>query len=138
MLPSTGTNAFVRLPPTPPDLFDSLDKAADEEVTSLALHVLKTERDALSNLHDLYLTDQAAQKGLNQAVNALSRSSSRGGRVIVSGVGKSGKIGQKLVATLNSLAIKSAFLRPTDALHGDLGMIGPVSVVRGETFSMSH
>ncbi|KAL8958464.1 MAG: hypothetical protein Q9193_004488 [Seirophora villosa] len=117
--------SFVRLPPTPPDLLDGLDKDVDNENIQVALHVLRVERDTLSNLHDLYLSDRAAQRSFNLAVNALDRTWSRGGRVIVSGVGKSGKIGKKFVATLNSLAIRSAFLHPTEAMHGDLGMVGP-------------
>ena len=120
--------SFVRFPPTPPDFLDSVDKDVDDDTIQLALHVLKTERDALSNLHNLYLSDCVAQRSFNQAVNAIGKSSSRGGRIIVSGVGKSGKIGLKFVATLNSLAIRSAFLHPTEAMHGDLGMIGPVRV----------
>ncbi|KAL8649616.1 MAG: hypothetical protein Q9210_004300 [Variospora velana] len=117
--------SFVRLPPTPPDLPDGLDKNVDNENIEVALHVLRVERDTLSNLHDLYLSDRVAQRSFNLAVNAINRSWSRGGRVIVSGVGKSGKIGKKFVATLNSLAIRSAFLHPTEAMHGDLGMVGP-------------
>ena len=49
--------------------------------------------------------------------------------VICSGVGKSGFIAAKLVATLNSLGIRAAYLNPTDALHGDLGVVADGSVV---------
>jgi arabinose-5-phosphate isomerase len=45
------------------------------------------------------------------------------GRVIVSGMGKSGLIGRKIAATLNSTGIASFFLHPAEALHGDLGLI---------------
>ncbi|KAI4112454.1 MAG: hypothetical protein LQ345_006398, partial [Seirophora villosa] len=123
--PQTSACSFVRLPPSPPDLLDGLDKDVDNENIQVALHVLRVERDTLSNLHDLYLSDRAAQRSFNLAVNAIDRTWSRGGRVVVSGVGKSGKIGKKFVATLNSLAIRSAFLHPTEAMHGDLGMVGP-------------
>ena len=60
------------------------------------------------------------------AVNTISRTISRGGKLVVSGVGKSGKIADKVVATMNSFGIRSTFLHPTDALHGDLGVIGAV------------
>lgn len=130
---------FVRLPPTPPDFLDGVDKDVDDDAIQLALHVLKTESDALSDLHDLYLTDRAAQRSFKHAVNAIGESSSRGGRIIVSGMGKSGKIGQKFVATLNSFAIRSAFLHPTDAMHGDLGMIGTVrDLFDKEAFLSEH
>jgi len=46
-----------------------------------------------------------------------------GGRVVLTGVGKSGLVGQKISATLASTGCPSLFVHPTDALHGDLGMI---------------
>ncbi len=45
------------------------------------------------------------------------------GRVVISGVGKSGIIARKIVATLNSTGTPALFLHPSDALHGDLGMV---------------
>lgn len=50
------------------------------------------------------------------------------GRVIVSGIGKSGIIGRKIVATLNSTGTRSVFLHPVEAMHGDLGMVSPDDV----------
>lgn len=46
------------------------------------------------------------------------------GRVIVSGVGKSGLVGRKLAATLTSTGTAASYLHPTDSLHGDLGIVG--------------
>lgn len=51
------------------------------------------------------------------------------GRVIVSGVGKSAIVAQKLVATLNSTGTPAIFMHAADAVHGDLGMIRPSDVV---------
>lgn len=45
------------------------------------------------------------------------------GRVIIAGIGKSGIIGRKIVATLNSTGTRSIFLHPVEAMHGDLGMV---------------
>jgi arabinose-5-phosphate isomerase len=45
------------------------------------------------------------------------------GRVIVSGIGKSGLIGRKIVATFNSTGTPALFLHPVEAMHGDLGMV---------------
>src|SRR6202451_3607750 len=45
------------------------------------------------------------------------------GRVVVSGMGKSGLIGRKIAATLSSTGTPSVFLHPAEALHGDLGMM---------------
>ncbi len=47
------------------------------------------------------------------------------GRLIVAGIGKSGIIGRKIVATLNSTGTRSLFLHPVEAMHGDLGMVCP-------------
>ena len=109
------------------DAGTTLEESTGKSALSTALHVIRTERDALTALEDLYETDSVAQDGLSNAVNVVSKSVSCGGKVVVSGVGKSGKIGMKIVATMNSFGIKSAFLHPTEALHGDLGMIGEVS-----------
>jgi D-arabinose 5-phosphate isomerase GutQ/DNA-binding response OmpR family regulator len=46
------------------------------------------------------------------------------GRLVISGIGKSGIVGQEIVATLNNTGIKSQFLHPAEVMHGDIGMIG--------------
>lgn len=118
------------LPLTPPDGGEYIDNAANEEAIRTALHVLSTERDALTHLGELYETDAVAQDGFVNAVNAILKTISRCGKLVVCGVGKSSKIGEKCVATMNSFGIRSTFLHPTEALHGDLGLIGPVSFDR--------
>lgn len=50
------------------------------------------------------------------------------GRIIVTGVGKSGLVGSKIAATLTSVGSPAFFLHPTEALHGDLGIVGPHDV----------
>lgn len=50
------------------------------------------------------------------------------GRLIISGMGKSGIVGRKIVATLNSTGTRSLFLHPSEAMHGDLGIVGPEDV----------
>jgi arabinose-5-phosphate isomerase len=61
-----------------------------------------------------------------QVVNAIHQSK---GRVVISGVGKSAIVGQKIVATLNSTGTPALFMHAADAIHGDLGMIQPHDVV---------
>lgn len=56
-----------------------------------------------------------------RAVELLAR---RSGRVIVSGVGKSGLVARKLAATLTSTGTPATYLHPVDSLHGDLGIVG--------------
>lgn len=57
------------------------------------------------------------------------------GRVIVSGIGKSGIIGRKIVATLNSTGTRSLFLHPVEAMHGDLGMVSSDDVFLAFSYS---
>lgn len=99
---------------------------SEGDALSTALHVITTERDALTHLEYLYRTNELAAKNLSRAVSQLVHTIHRGGKLVVCGVGKSGKIGRKLEATMNSMGIHSVFLHPTEALHGDLGVIRPV------------
>ncbi|GAB1195154.1 hypothetical protein APSETT444_004408 [Aspergillus pseudonomiae] len=116
---------------TPPDVLDpALSTVKDghtDASVSTAIHVISTERAALAHLEHLYETNALAQESLTRAVSQITRSVRSGGKLVCCGVGKSGKIAQKLEATMNSLGIYSAFLHPTEALHGDLGMIRPPS-----------
>jgi len=57
------------------------------------------------------------------------------GKLIITGVGKSGLIGAKMAATFASTGTPSFFLHPTEALHGDLGMISPNDVVIAISYS---
>lgn len=57
------------------------------------------------------------------------------GKLIVTGVGKSGLVGAKIAATLASTGTSSFFLHPTEAMHGDLGMIGENDIVLGISYS---
>ncbi|KAI9278035.1 hypothetical protein BY458DRAFT_432400 [Sporodiniella umbellata] len=58
-----------------------------------------------------------------------------GGKIVVTGVGKSGKIGEKIVATLLSTGTCAAFLHPVEAVHGDLGVLQPKDAVLALSFS---
>ena len=68
------------------------------------------------------------------ALTAIAECLDRGGRVVVTGVGKSGKIAQKISATLSSTGTPSLYLHPTEGLHGDLGMITSADLV----LALSH
>ena len=57
------------------------------------------------------------------------------GKLIISGVGKSGLVGTKIAATLASTGTSSFFLHPTEAMHGNLGMIGKDDIVLGISYS---
>ena len=102
---------------------------------SNAVHVLGTEATALSCLTRLYETDPIARSGFNSAVSAITRFKGDKGKLVICGVGKSGHIAKKLVATMNSLKIHATFLHPTEALHGDLGKVGKHDTILLITFS---
>lgn len=110
-------------------------EAATDRRLTRGLHVLATEAAALADLARLYQEDAAARDGFDRAVQLIARRSAAGGKLVVIGVGKSGHIGRKMVATLQSLAIRAAFLHPTEALHGDLGIVGPRDTLLFITFS---
>jgi len=80
----------------------------------LAREVIEKEAAALSALADSID---------GSFLEAVDRIASLEGRLIVSGVGKSGAIGQKVAGTLASTGTPASFLHPTDALHGDLGVV---------------
>src|SRR4029078_3468667 len=63
---------------------------------------------------------QRLDSGFSEAVDLLYRCK---GKVVVSGMGKSGLIGQKIAATMASTGTPSFFLHPAEGLHGDLGML---------------
>jgi len=78
----------------------------------IAKEVLEIEANELLN---------ADVSGIEKAVEIAYNTK---GKVIITGVGKSGLIGSKIAATLASTGTPSFFIHPTEALHGDLGMIG--------------
>jgi arabinose-5-phosphate isomerase len=81
-----------------------------------AREVIRLEAGAVSAMAD-HLSES-----FNEAVESILACH---GRVIVSGMGKSGLIGRKITATFNSTGISSFFLHPAEAVHGDLGLIRP-------------
>jgi D-arabinose 5-phosphate isomerase GutQ len=121
------------MPITPPTLPDP--NSAFGKRLATAVHVLGTEATALSHLTRLYETDPVARKGFYLAVEAITECMGQRGKIVICGVGKSGHIAKKLVATMNSLRIAATFLHPTEALHGDLGKVGDFDVVLLITFS---
>jgi arabinose-5-phosphate isomerase len=87
---------------------------------TIARSVLLAEAEAIRNAVDL-LDDQ-----FDAAVETILNTT---GRLVVTGVGKSALIGQKIVATMNSTGTPSLFMHAADAIHGDLGMIQANDVV---------
>ena len=126
------------LPITPPDAVEEFDDKSfkpDSRIIKRALHVLSTERTALAHLEELYRTSPDAQAALLSAVSQIIHTETHHGKVIFTGIGKSGHIATKLSATFNSLGIQSVCLHPAEALHGDLGVIRPNDTIVMITYS---
>ncbi|MGD1007515.1 MAG: KpsF/GutQ family sugar-phosphate isomerase [Ignavibacteriaceae bacterium] len=91
-----------------------------DEIIQKGREVIRIEAEAVANLSESINNDFA------KAVELIYNSK---GRVVLSGMGKSGLIARKIVSTLNSTGTASIYLHPTDALHGDLGMVRKEDVV---------
>ncbi len=90
---------------------------AKRSAIQLARDVLKIEADAVRAL--IARVDHR----FTQAVEKILKSNQRNGRVLVSGIGKSGHIARKIASTLSSTGTTAYFVHPAEAGHGDMGMI---------------
>ena len=88
--------------------------SSKKSIVSLAKKTIAIESLAISQLAE-FIDDTFAE-----AVELILNSS---GRVIITGIGKSAIIANKIVATLNSTGTPSVFMHAADAIHGDLGLI---------------
>lgn len=91
-----------------------------EEIKAIAADILTSESEAINNLKT-FINDSFVK-----SVQLILESK---GRVVVTGIGKSAIIGQKIVASLNSTGTPSIFMHAADAVHGDLGIIQPDDVI---------
>lgn len=80
-------------------------------------------------------TSKKLDEKFSTAVQLILDSIKDGGKVVVTGVGKSGKIGSKIAGTLSSVGAPSVFLHPTEGAHGDLGLIRNRDVVLAISYS---
>jgi len=101
-----------------------------QKILRSALTTLRTEIAGLSAL------EGSLQRGLDQSLyEAVHKIANIGGRVIVTGLGKSGHIGAKIAATLASTGTPAFFVHAAEANHGDLGMIGKQDVILALSWS---
>ena len=85
----------------------------------------------LANAHRVFAVEEEALKAVesqlgNEFVELVERSNAaldRGGKLVLTGIGKSGYIGKKIAATLSSIGSTAVFLHPVEALHGDFGIM---------------
>ena len=93
-----------------------------KEVIDIEIEGLKKVRDALG-------------KEFSRAVSLILDRLSQGGKVVVTGVGKNLPIGQKIAATLTSTGCPALFLHPSDAMHGDLGILRNTDILLALSYS---
>ncbi|MCL7791435.1 KpsF/GutQ family sugar-phosphate isomerase, partial [Pasteurella multocida] len=86
----------------------------------IARETLAVEEQALARL------GQRLDTHFNEIVELILQCQ---GRLVIGGIGKSGLVGKKMVATFASTGTPSFFLHPTEAFHGDLGMLKPIDIV---------
>ena len=91
-----------------------------KSILSYARETIEHQANSIENLSKLLTKD------FEKAVNLINNTK---GRVIVSGIGKSAIIAQKIVATFNSTGTPSIFMHAADAIHGDLGLIQSEDVI---------
>lgn len=107
---------------------------SSEQIIADGKEVIRIEAEAVAGL----------QNSINEEfVKAVETIYASQGRVVLTGMGKSGLIARKIVATFNSTGTAAIYLHPTDALHGDLGMVRKEDVViliskSGETEEISN
>ena len=105
-------------------------KLDSTKYTQIAREVLLLEAKELQNT-----AERCAQIAWDSIIESIIKATDKGGKLIVCGVGKSGHIGSKIAATLASTGTPSFFLHPTEALHGDLGMIGANDIILAISYS---
>jgi arabinose-5-phosphate isomerase len=112
----------IELPPhsSHPRRVSHLSKA--REVFDIELAALKAVRAQLD-------------KSFDTAVNLITETLSRRGKIVIVGIGKSGNVGAKIAATLTSTGTTSVVLNSVDALHGDLGIINDGDIVLALSYS---
>lgn len=94
---------------------------------STDINILKVAQDTITNEIEALQKMQAAMSADFEAVVRLMSACT--GRIVISGIGKSAVIAQKIVATMNSTGTPALFMHAADAIHGDLGMIQQDDVV---------
>ena len=91
-----------------------------KNIIEIAQNTIRQEANAINNLYDTIDTD--FEKAVTLILNCK-------GRLVISGIGKSAIVAQKIVASLNSTGTPSLFLHAADAVHGDIGMVQPDDIV---------
>ncbi len=109
-------------------MLKAFDNTIVERAMQMARETLEIEGAAMDALHARLATDDSVGKACAMLLGCT-------GRVVVSGIGKSGHIGRKIAATLASTGTPAMFVHPAEAAHGDLGMITAQDAVIAISYS---
>jgi len=109
-------------------MLTSFDAAKAQRALDLAREALQIEGEAIRKLTERLGQDDSVPR-------AVALMEACKGRVVVSGIGKSGHIGRKIAATLASTGTPALFLHPAEAAHGDLGMVTAQDVLIAISYS---
>jgi len=91
--------------------------------------VLLLEGNSILEAKKRFESDPESSRAVETAIQLILDRTRKGGKVLVVGLGKSGKIAAKLAATFSSTGTPSLYIHPTEALHGDLGVASENDVV---------
>lgn len=100
-----------------------------EEMLHRAHEVIATEIEGLGR------ADKALDSTFCEIVDAMLATLEKGGKIVVTGIGKNIHIGEKISATMASTGSTSMLLNPVQAMHGDLGMVTPSDIVLAISYS---
>ena len=103
-----------------------MEQSKQNEILTVAREAIRTEADALEKM------ERSLDEHFVEAIEMILQSR---GKLIITGMGKSGLVGRKIAATLASTGTPSFFLHPGEAFHGDLGMISKDDVVLALSYS---
>ena len=103
-----------------------MEQSKQNEILTVAREAIRTEADALEKM------ERSLDEHFVEAIETILQSR---GKLIITGMGKSGLVGRKIAATLASTGTPSFFLHPGEAFHGDLGMISKDDVVLALSYS---
>ena len=93
---------------------------SEKAIINSALNSIQLQWESIANLKNYINADFK---------NAVEQIASTAGRLVVSGIGKSAIVAQKITATMNSTGTPALFMHAADAIHGDLGMVQPDDIV---------
>ena len=103
-----------------------MEQSKQNEILTVAREAIRTEADALEKM------ERSLDEHFVEAIETILQSR---GKLLSTGMGKSGLVGRKIAATLASTGTPSFFLHPGEAFHGDLGMISKEDVVLALSYS---